>query len=98
MAFIQSLISRVAAISAKTKILQDKVAGGGIQTGLNKITFRFVGTGINIQAIQSNFEAANEATFRLQELDKLGANLDILNEATFDEVTSWEKFRGSYGR
>lgn len=96
MSFLQSIISRVANLTARTKILQDKVAGGGIQTGLTKISNKFSQFGLDSIEAQSQYERAQESTFRRIELQNLNAEDDLIQDAEFEESNEWERFRGSY--
>jgi len=97
MSFVQSLINRVALLSARTKILQDKIAGGGIQRSLDLIDSKFSTFGLDSAESKSLFEQAKESNFRRIELEKLGADQDLIDDAAFEESDRFERFRDSYG-
>lgn len=96
MSYLQSLIDRLARVEAATKILQDKIAGGGIQNALDLIDNRFGTYGLDSTQARMDYESAQEATFRRISLEDLGAEDDVINDASFEESDRWERFRGSY--
>jgi len=96
MAFIQSIISRVARISARTKILQDKIVGGGIKSSLDRISSKFVSLELDSTEVNSLFEQAKEADFNAKELEKLGASNEDVFAAQTEAADRFERFRDSY--
>src|SRR3990167_6257381 len=96
MSFLASLYTRIARISAQTKILQDKIAGGGTSVGESKIIAKFERFGLDsTQSVMSYFEA-QESTFARIEVESLTDDAETLDRFRFEESDRWERFRGSY--
>ena len=96
MSFLASLYERFARIAAQTKILQDKIAGGGTSIGESKIIAKFERIGLDsTQATMSYFEA-QESSFVKIEMESLTDDAETLDKFRFEESDRWERFRGSY--
>ena len=96
MSFLASLYERIARISAQTKILQDKIAGGGTSIGESKIIAKFERVGLDsTQATMSYFDA-QESSFVRIEMESLSDDAETLDRFRFEESDRWERFRDSY--
>lgn len=91
-----TIIQRVASLSAKVKILQDKVSGGGIQSSIDLINDKFNQFNLDSTISRNAYEIAQESTFTRIELENLSANQEAIDKMGFEESANWQRFRGTY--
>lgn len=97
MSSLLSLIDRLANIAAETQLLQDEIVGGGTSVSVELIHDKFDRLGLDGAQTLRDFHDAQKLTFRRIALEELTDDENMLDDARFEEVQSWQRFRGSYG-